>query len=78
MMKESVKASYRPEVLGELGAFGGFFAFDTKKYKEPVLVAGTDGVGTKLKLAFMADKRTIRLVRMLLLCALTTFLHRER
>ena len=31
MMKESVKASYRPEVLGELGAFGGFFAFDTKK-----------------------------------------------
>ena len=30
MMKESVKASYRPEVLGELGAFGGFFAFDTK------------------------------------------------
>ena len=56
MMKESVKASYRPEVLGELGAFGGFFAFDTKKYKEPVLVAGTDGVGTKLKLAFMADK----------------------
>ncbi len=56
LIKDSVRATYRPEVLGDLGGFGGLFALDTKKYKEPVLVSGTDGVGTKLKLAFMLDK----------------------
>ena len=56
LIKESVKATYRPEVLGDLGGFGGLFALQTGKYKEPVLVSGTDGVGTKLKLAFMLDK----------------------
>lgn len=56
LMKDSVRASYRPEVIGDLGGFGGLFALNTGKYKEPVLVSGTDGVGTKLKLAFMADK----------------------
>lgn len=43
-------------VIGDLGGFGGLFALNSGKYKEPVLVSGTDGVGTKLKLAFMADK----------------------
>ena len=56
LMKESVRASYRPEVIGDLGGFGGLFALNVAKYKEPILVSGTDGVGTKLKLAFMADK----------------------
>lgn len=56
LMKDSVRATYRPEVIGDLGGFGGLFALNTAKYKEPVLVSGTDGVGTKLKLAFMADK----------------------
>lgn len=56
LMKEGVRATYRPEVLGDLGGFGGLFALDTRKYKEPVLVSGTDGVGTKLKLAFLANK----------------------
>ncbi|HIU63605.1 MAG TPA: phosphoribosylformylglycinamidine cyclo-ligase [Candidatus Avacidaminococcus intestinavium] len=56
LMKESVRSSYRPEVLGDLGSFSGLFALNTGKYKEPVLVSGTDGVGTKLKLAFLADK----------------------
>lgn len=55
LIKDSVKATYRPEVLGDLGGFGGLFALSTK-YKEPVLVSGTDGVGTKLKLAFMLNK----------------------
>jgi phosphoribosylformylglycinamidine cyclo-ligase len=45
----------RPEVLGGLGGFGALFEI-SKKYKNPVLVSGTDGVGTKLKLAFMLDK----------------------
>ena len=51
-----MKATYRPEVLGDLGGFGGLFALQASKYKEPVLVSGTDGVGTKLRLAFMLDK----------------------
>ena len=56
LMKDSVRASYRPEVIGDLGGFGGLFALNTKKYKEPVLVSGTDGVGTKLKLAFQMNR----------------------
>lgn len=55
-MKRHVARTARPEVLGGLGGFGGLFAMDSKKYKEPVLVSGTDGVGTKLKVAFAADK----------------------
>ncbi len=56
LIKDSVKATYRPEVLGDLGGFGGLFALNSGKYKEPVLVSGTDGVGTKLRLAFMLDR----------------------
>ncbi|MBO6210146.1 MAG: phosphoribosylformylglycinamidine cyclo-ligase, partial [Schwartzia sp.] len=56
LIKDSVRATYRPEVLGDLGGFGGLFALDTKKFREPVLISGTDGVGTKLKLAFMLNK----------------------
>jgi len=46
----------RPEVLAGIGGFGGLFALDLKKWKEPVLVSGTDGVGTKLKVAFEANR----------------------
>jgi phosphoribosylformylglycinamidine cyclo-ligase len=46
-----VAATRRPEVLGGLGGFGGLFALDPGRYREPVLVSGTDGVGTKLRLA---------------------------
>lgn len=56
LIKDSVRATYRPEVLGDLGGFGGLFALQATKYEEPVLVSGTDGVGTKLRLAFMLDK----------------------
>ncbi len=56
LIKDHVKRTFRPEVMTELGGFGGLFSLDKSKYEEPVLVSGTDGVGTKLKMAFLLDK----------------------
>ena len=56
LIKDSVRATYRPEVLGDLGGFGGLFALRAQDYREPVLVSGTDGVGTKLRLAFLLHR----------------------
>lgn len=56
LMKPAVKRTMRPEVLGGLGGFGGLFALDLKKFTNPVLVSGTDGVGTKLRLAFQMNR----------------------
>ena len=55
-IKEIAKKTNRPGVIGEIGGFGGLFSLNTAKYKNPVLVSGTDGVGTKLKIAFLADR----------------------
>lgn len=55
LIKPFVKSTFRPEVLTDIGGFGGLFALKGG-YKEPVLVSGTDGVGTKLRAAFMADR----------------------
>ncbi|TNJ64518.1 phosphoribosylformylglycinamidine cyclo-ligase [Paenibacillus hemerocallicola] len=55
-MKKHVQKTFRPEVLTELGGFGALFGLNKDKYEEPVLVSGTDGVGTKLKIAFAMDK----------------------
>ncbi|KAB2953256.1 phosphoribosylformylglycinamidine cyclo-ligase [Heliorestis acidaminivorans] len=56
LMKSAVKSTFRREVLTDIGGFGGLFALDIKKYAEPVLVSGTDGVGTKLRVAMMMDR----------------------
>ena len=57
LMKESVKSTLRPEVLGGLGGFSGAFSMSViKDMEEPVLLSGTDGCGTKVKLAFLMDK----------------------
>ena len=57
LMKEHVKSTMRAEVLGGLGGFSGAFSLSKiKDMEEPVLLSGTDGVGTKLKLAFLMDK----------------------
>lgn len=55
-MGQHVNRTNRPGVMGGLGGFGGMFDLSSLKMKEPVLVSGTDGVGTKLMLAFMMDK----------------------
>ena len=56
LIKPLVKATSRPEVLADIGGFGGLFSLNASKYKNPVLVSGTDGVGTKLKIAFLTDR----------------------
>ena len=49
-------STHRKEVLGKVGGFGGLFALDLKKHRQPILVSSVDGVGTKLKLAFAMDR----------------------
>ncbi|MED1467511.1 phosphoribosylformylglycinamidine cyclo-ligase [Bacillus salipaludis] len=55
-MKKHVKTTFRPEVLTGLGGFGALFKPNLQKIEEPIFVSGTDGVGTKLKIAFAMDK----------------------
>lgn len=56
LMKDHVKKTMNANVLAGLGSFGGLFKLDLAGMEEPVLVSGTDGVGTKLKIAFLMDK----------------------
>ncbi len=55
-IKKHIARTNRPGMMGNIGSFGGMFDLASLNYKEPVLVSGTDGVGTKLKIAFMMDK----------------------
>lgn len=55
-IKPLVRSTFRPEVLTDLGGFGGLFRLQAKQYQDPVLVSGTDGVGTKLRIAFLMNK----------------------
>ncbi|WP_252315743.1 phosphoribosylformylglycinamidine cyclo-ligase [Sinobaca sp. H24] len=55
-MKKHTSRTMRPEVMGGLGGFGAMFDLSALPYKEPVLISGTDGVGTKLMVAFQMDK----------------------
>ncbi|MGH9264641.1 MAG: phosphoribosylformylglycinamidine cyclo-ligase [Acidimicrobiales bacterium] len=55
-IKAAVRSTFRPEVIGDIGGFGGLFAFDPSRYTHPVLVAATDGVGTKAVVARLAGR----------------------
>ncbi|MDP2277911.1 MAG: AIR synthase related protein, partial [Nitrospirota bacterium] len=62
------KKTFRPEVITDIGSFNALFKLDTDKYKQPVLVSGTDGVGTKLKIAFMTDKHDTVGIDLVVMC----------
>jgi phosphoribosylformylglycinamidine cyclo-ligase len=55
-IKSLVRRTFNPQVLGDLGSFGGLYALPVRDFREPVLVSSTDGVGTKLKVAFAMEK----------------------
>src|SRR3990172_10793861 len=55
-IRELARSTFRPEVLSDIGSFGGLFRLDTARYLRPVLVASTDGVGTKLKIAILTGR----------------------
>jgi phosphoribosylformylglycinamidine cyclo-ligase len=55
-LPQLLASTHRPGVLGKVGGFGGLFALDTRKHRQPVLVSSADGVGTKLKIAFAMDR----------------------
>ena len=55
-VRQSARSTYQPGTLSDIGSFGGLFRLDTERYRRPVLVASTDGVGTKLKTAFATGR----------------------
>lgn len=76
LIKGHVRSTFRPGVLGNLGGFGGFFQLDVSKYQEPILISGTDGVGTKLKIAFMMDKHDTIGIDCVAMCVNDILVHR--
>lgn len=63
-----VQATFRKEVIGGLGGFGGLFRFPSERFKEPVLVSGTDGVGTKLKIAQLVGRHNTIGIDLVAMC----------
>src|SRR5882724_555117 len=55
-IKSLARATFTPDVLSDIGAFGGLFRFPSERFRDPVLVSSADGVGTKLKVAFMTGR----------------------
>ena len=55
-IRHLARSTFTPGVLSDIGSFGGLFRFDGARYRDPVLVSSADGVGTKLKVAFLANR----------------------
>jgi phosphoribosylformylglycinamidine cyclo-ligase len=70
-----VKATYRTGVLGEIGAFGGMFHLGADRYRDPVLVSATDGVGTKLKIATLMNRHDTIGIDLVAMCANDIVVH---
>ena len=68
LMKKHVKTTFTEGVVTDLGGFGGLFSLAKHKMEEPVLVSGTDGVGTKLKVAFLTDKHNTVGIDLVAMC----------
>ncbi|MBW3555562.1 MAG: phosphoribosylformylglycinamidine cyclo-ligase [Actinobacteria bacterium] len=67
-IKDHVRSTYRPEVIGDIGGFGGLFEFPKDRYRNPVLVASTDGVGTKALVARAAGRFTTIGIDLVAMC----------
>ena len=68
-IKEKVRSTFRPEVVGDIGGFGGLFALDRDRWRDPVLVSSTDGVGTKALVAQAAGRFTTIGIDLVAMCA---------
>lgn len=68
-IKAHVRRTLRPEVLGDVGGFGALFQLDPSRYRQPVLVSGADGVGTKLKIAFATGRHDTIGIDCVAMCA---------
>jgi len=74
-IKPLVKATYRTGVLGEIGGFGGMFHLNVQKYRDPVLVSATDGVGTKIKIAILMDRHDTIGIDLVAMCVNDIIVH---